>query len=421
MQGRDYEENRLAKLQELRRLGIDPYGSRFAGVQPIAEVLAAFEEGKPKAVRAAGRIMLLRPMGKASFVQLKDRTGAIQVFFQRDRLGEENFHVQKQLQPGDLVGVCGELKKTRTGEITIFVDEFTVLAKALLSPPEKWHGLRDPDIRYRRRYVDLFANPEVMEEFLVRSRIVEAVRAFLRERGFLEVETPMMQPLAGGAAARPFITHHNALDMDLYLRVAPELYLKRLLVGGMERVFELNRNFRNEGIDRQHNPEFTTLELYQAYADYTDMMELTESLVRALARQVEPSGNIPFGEHVIDYASPFRRVVYAEAFAEANGFPAGDTDRVRTRAKEMGIEPQGKAAEVVLNAVFEMTVEDKIVQPTFILDYPAALCPLTRPKADDPRVAERWDLIIGGMEIGPAYSELNDPELQEKMFREQLA
>lgn len=421
MQGRDYEENRLAKLQELRGLGIDPYGSRFPGVQPIAEVLAAFEEGKPKAVRAAGRIMLLRPMGKASFVHLKDRTGAIQVFFQRDRLGDENFRVQKQLQPGDLVGVDGELKKTRTGEITIFVDEFTVLAKALMSPPEKWHGLRDHDARYRRRYVDLFANPGVMEGFLVRSRLIEAVRAFVRELGFLEVETPMMQPVPGGAAARPFITHHNALDMDLYLRVAPELYLKRLLVGGMERVFELNRNFRNEGIDRQHNPEFTTLELYQAYADYTDMMELTESLVRTLARQIDEGGNIPFGEHVIDYASPFRRVGYAEAFEEANGFPASDTDRVRARAKEHGIEPQGKAAEVVLNAVFEMTVEDRIVQPTFILDYPAALCPLTRPKADDPHVAERWDLFIGTMEIGTAFTELNDPQLQEEKFREQLA
>jgi lysyl-tRNA synthetase class 2 len=415
------EEHRLAKLAELRRLGIDPYGSRFEGARPIAELRDAFEEGNPKGVRAAGRIMLLRAMGKATFAHVRDRSGDIQVYFQANRLGEEKFHVHKQLQAGDLVGVEGELGKTRTGEITIFLNDFRVLCKALLSPPEKWHGLRDQDIRYRRRYVDLFANRDVMEGFRTRCRIVNAIRTFLSERGFLEVETPMMQPVAGGAAARPFTTHHNALDIDLYLRVAPELYLKRLLVGGMERVFEINRNFRNEGLDRRHNPEFTALEVYQAYGDYTDMMELAESLIRKLALDADPGGRIAFGSEVIDYASAFRKVRYADAFREANGFPLTDAERVRERAADLQIDPNGVADELLADRVFEATVEEKIVQPTFILDYPAVLSPLTKPRADDPAVAQRWDLFIAGMEIGPAYTELNDPQLQEEKFVQQLA
>ena len=414
------EDFRLAKLEELRRLGIDPYGGRFPDAQPIAEVRESFQPDNPKHVRAAGRITNMRAMGKASFLDIRDRTGSIQLYFQLDKLGEEKFNIHRLLEPGDIVGVEGELGKTRTDELTIFVDELVVLSKALLSPPEKWHGLRDPDARYRRRCVDLFSNPEVMDCFFKRSRIVDTIREFLRRRGFMEVETPMMQPVAGGAAALPFITHHNALDIDLYLRVAPELYLKRLLVGGLERVFEINRNFRNEGIDRQHNPEFTSLEVYQAYADYSDMMELTESLVRTLATGVEPSGKLPFGEHEIDYAGPFRRVSYLGAFEEANGFPADDAARVRGRARELGIDEEPLGDEFVLDRVFEQTVEDRIVQPTFIVDYPAALSPLTKPKSDDPRLAERWDLIIAGMEIGPAYTELNDPELQEEKFRQQL-
>ncbi len=414
------EDFRLVKLQELRRLGVDPYGGRFPNTQPIGEILLAFEPESPKRVRAAGRITNLRAMGKASFLDIKDRSGSVQAFFQHKRLGQEKFRIHDQLEPGDLVGVDGELTKTRTGEITIFVDDFTVLAKALLSPPEKWHGLRDPDMRYRRRSVDLFTNEEVAECFLKRSRIVDGIREFLRQRGFIEVETPMMQPLPGGAAARPFITHHNALDIDLYLRVAPELYLKRLLVGGMERVFEINRNFRNEGIDRQHNPEFTTVELYQAYGDYSDMMELAECLVRSLALQIDPGGKLPFGEMEINYAAPFKRLDYFNAFQEANGFPADDVGRVREKARRLGVEEARLGDELVLDRVFEATVEDHIVQPTFVVDYPAALSPLTKPKPDDPRVAQRWDLFIGGMEMGTAYSELNDPQLQEKKFLQQL-
>ena len=414
------EDFRLAKLEELRRLGIDPYGARFPGVQPIAEVREGFEPDSPKKIRAAGRITNIRAMGKASFVDIRDRTGSIQLYFQLNKLGEEKFNIHRLLELGDIVGVEGSLAKTRTEELTVFVEEFVVLSKALLSPPEKWHGLRDPDARYRRRCVDLFSNPDVMDCFFKRSHIIEAIREFLRERGFTEVETPMMQPVAGGAAARPFITHHNAFDIDLFLRVAPELYLKRLLVGGMEKVFEINRNFRNEGIDRRHNPEFTSLEVYQAYADYTDMMELTESLLRTLATGFEPSGKLPFGEHEIDYASPFRRISYIDAFEEANGFPVDDVPRVRARARELGIDEQPLGDELVLDRVYEQTVEDRIVQPTFVVDYPAALSPLTKPKADDPRLAQRWDLIIAGMEIGPAYTELNDPELQEQKFHQQL-
>ncbi len=414
------EDFRLKKLAELRRLGVEPYGGRFPGVQSLADARESFDPDSPPKIRAAGRITNVRAMGRASFMNIRDWTGSIQLFFQLDRLGEDKFHVQRQLEPGDIVGVDGELGKTRTGEITIFVDEFTVLAKALLSPPEKWHGLRDPDLRYRRRYVDLFTNQEVMDCFLSRSRLMDGIREFLRQRGFVEVETPMMQPIPGGAAASPFVTHHKALGMDLYLRVAPELYLKRLLVGGMEKVFEVNRNFRNEGIDREHNPEFTSLELYQAYADYRDMMELTESLVRTIALTFEPGGKLPFGEHVIDYAAPFRRVSYMEAFEEANAFSAADTEAVRRKARELGIDEQRLADELVVDRVFEQTVEEGLIQPTFVVDFPAALCPLTRPKADDPQLAERWDLIIGGMEIGPAYTELNDPQLQEQKFEQQL-
>lgn len=416
----DYEDFRLESLEELQRLGVDPFGGRFPDIRPIGAILDDFEEDNPIQVRTAGRITNVREMGKATFMDIKDHSGSVQVFFQQKRLGDERFEVHEQLQPGDLVGVDGELMKTRTGEITIFIEEFEVLTKALLRPPEKWHGLRDPETRYRQRYLDLFANDEVMEAFLQRSRIISRVRSFLEERRFLEVETPMMQSIPGGAAARPFVTHHNALGIDLYLRVAPELYLKRLLVGGMKRVFEINRNFRNEGIDRQHNPEFTSLEVYQAYADYMDMMNLTEDLIRSVATDISSDGKLPFGEHVIDYGEPFRRVDYFEAFEEANGFPGDDLDSLKDRARELDIDPEGLGHELLLDRVFETTVEDEIIQPTFIMDYPAALSPLTRPKEDEPDIAERWDLIIGGMELGPAYTELNDPRLQEKKFLQQL-
>ena len=416
----EHEQARLAKLQELRKLGVDPYGMRFPDTQPIADVRADFEEGNPKNVRVAGRITNIRAMGKATFADVKDRSASIQIFFQQKRLGDERFAVHELLDLGDLVGVAGELTKTRTDEITIFADDFAVLAKSLLRPPEKWHGLRDADIRYRQRYVDLFTNDEVMECFLTRSRVVDSVRSFLQERGFVEVETPVMQSVPGGAAALPFVTHHNALDVDLYLRVAPELYLKRLLVGGMERVFEISRNFRNEGIDRQHNPEFTSLEAYQAYADYTDMMALTEEMIQRVARDIHPDGKMTYDGREIDCGAPFRRVDYRDAFQQANGFPPDDAEKVRAKAEELEITAAGMADELVLDRVFERTVEDEIIEPTFIVDYPAVLSPLTKPREDNPDIAQRWDLFIGGLEMGTAYSELNDPQLQEEKFLQQL-
>ncbi|MFW5915787.1 MAG: lysine--tRNA ligase [Planctomycetota bacterium] len=416
----EYEDFRLDSLKELQERDVDPFGERFPDATPSGDLLEMFEEDEDKDVRTAGRITNIREMGKATFMDIKDGSGSIQIFFQQKRLGEEEFETHKHFQPGDFVGVEGELTSTRTGEITVFVADFTFLTKALLRPPEKWHGLQDPELRYRRRYLDLFANDEVMECFRQRSRIISEVRAFLEQRRFFEVETPMMQSVPGGAAARPFVTHHNALDIDLYLRVAPELYLKRLLVGGMNRVFEINRNFRNEGIDRQHNPEFTSLEVYQAYADYTDMMELTESLIRSVARSMDESARLPFGDHTINYADPFRKVNYFEAFEDANGFSPENTQKLTERAAELDIDTEGLGRELLLDRVFEHTVEDEIIQPTFIMDYPAALSPLTRPREDDPEVAQRWDLIIGGMEIGPAYTELNDPRLQEEKFLQQL-
>jgi len=414
------EDFRVDKLEELKKRGIDPYGERFPDRKQISDMVDNFEELEDSTVRAAGRITNHRAMGKATFMDIKDRSGSVQIYFQLKRLGEEQFEIHNQLEPGDIVGVEGDLTKTRTGEITIFVNKFNVLTKALLQPPEKWHGLKDSELRYRRRYLDMLSNEEVMECFLQRSRIIDSIRRHLTDRGFVEVETPMMQPVAGGAAAKPFVTHHNTLDTDLFLRVAPELYLKRLLVGGMEKVFELNRNFRNEGIDRQHNPEFTSLELYQAYGDYTDMMELTEDLLRTLALQVREDGRLPFGEHTIDYSSPFSKIDYFEAFEQANGFPAGDIESVRRRACELGIDVEGLGPELTVDRVFERTVEDEIIQPTFIVDYPAAISPLTKPVKDDPEKAQRWDLVIAGMEIGPAYTELNDPQVQEEKFTQQL-
>lgn len=414
------EDFRVEKLNKLEEKGIDPYGGRYPGVTSVSKLIDCYDDLEDSTLRAAGRITNHRAMGKASFIDIKDSTGTIQTFFQLKRLGDEQFEIHDQLQPGDIVGVEGELTTTRSGEKTIFVDNFMVLSKAVLRPPEKWHGLKDAELRYRRRYIDLFSNEEVMECFVTRSQIIDQIRRHLIDNGFLEVETPMMQAIAGGAAAQPFITHHNALDIDLFLRVAPELYLKKLLVGGMERVFEINRNFRNEGIDRQHNPEFTSLEVYKAYSDYLDMMDLTEDIIRKLALRIDPAGELPFGEHTIDYVSEFAKVDYFEAFEAANGFPADDLDKVHVKAEELGLDIDGLAPELAVNSIFEHTVEDKIIQPTFIMDYPSALSPLTRPKKDKPEVAERWDLIIAGMEIGPAYTELNDPRVQEEKFLQQL-
>lgn len=372
-------------------------------------------------VKVAGRVMLHRDTGKLQWLQLRDSTGDLQIACSKKDLPDLDFQISVITELGDILIAEGPIMRTRTGEITVWASRIAMGAKSLALPPDKYHGVEDEEVRYRRRYVDMYTRPEVMNTVKTRSRIVAEIRRFMEERGFMEVETPMLQAQAGGAAARPFITHMNALDIDLYMRIAPELYLKRLLVGGLPRVFEINRNFRNEGVDRSHNPEFTMMEAYEAFGDYTTMMELTETLVRRLARLVEPSGIIEWCGHSIDYARPFRKATYCELFHEANGFDLLETSKVRAKARDIGFTKESTLDDwLVVNHVFEESVEGALVQPTFIIDYPSAISPLTRPRKDDPRFAERWDLYIGGIEVGPCYSELNDPDVQEARFREQL-
>ncbi len=415
-----FEQQRKEKLEKIRQLGMDPYGCRTDDIQPAEAVKAAYvDDREGQKARCAGRIVLLRDIGKLIFITLRDSSGAIQLGLSR-KLLDAQWELIKLLELGDVVVAEGQLGKTKTGEITVWVESFSLLSKSLLPPPEKFHGLADIDTRYRMRYVDLWANPEVMDRFKLRSAMTAAIRRFLSEKGFLEVETPMMQTIAGGAAARPFITHHNSLDIDLFLRIAPELFLKRLLVGGMEKVFEINRNFRNEGLSTRHNPEFTMMELYQAYADYTVMMDLTEELVCHLIERHCGSWTLPFGELTIDFTRPWRRASYADLLKEFGGCDMEDIASVRKRAQELNINHINKDDAVVINEVFEATVEEHLVNPTFVIDYPAAICPLTRQSKSDPRFAERFELFVGKMELANAYTELNDPEIQEANFRRQL-
>lgn len=418
--GNKFEQQRREKLQKIRELGHDPFGGRFDGACPAETVKASFVDDKPdQRACVAGRIVLLRDIGKLIFITLRDSSGTIQLGLSRQLLDAE-WPFLKLLELGDVIGSSGQLGRTRTGEITIWAEQVTLLSKALLPPPEKFHGLADVDSRYRMRYVDLWSNPEVLQRFQTRSRMVSGMRRFLEDRGFQEVETPMMQSQAGGAAARPFITHHNTLDLDLFLRIAPELFLKRLLVGGMEKIFEINRNFRNEGLSTRHNPEFTMMELYQAYADYNIMMDLTEEMVSYLIEQHCPGTKLPFGEMEIDYARPWRRARYADLLKEHAGCDIDDIAAVRQKARELNIHEADKDDAVVINEVFEATVEEALVNPTFVIDYPAAICPLTRQSKADPRYAERFELFVGKMELANAYTELNDPDVQEANFRNQL-
>ncbi len=422
----DHESVRREKLARIAALGLDPWGRRFDDHQPIAEVRALpLPEGDPAPVgprvRVAGRIMLRRGQGKVVFLQVRDWTEQIQVFIGKNQVGEANWALAALFDLGDLIGVDGTLGRTKTGEITVFADGLTILAKSLLPPPEKWHGLTDVEQRSRQRYVDLFSNPESMRTFLGRARIVAAFRRVLADRGFVEVEGPTMQAIAGGAAARPFVTHHNALDLDLYLRIALELHLKRLLVGGMERVFEIGRVFRNEGISRKHNPEFTMLEAYQAYGDYHAMMDLTEGLICGAIESIGGGFARPWGEATVDFAPPWPRRTYADLFREHVGVDPADDSAVRAKAESIGIPTAGKDRDVVVSSLFEALVEDNLIGPVFVIDYPAAICPLTKRKADDPAIAERFELFVHGMELANAYTELNDPILQEDLFRGQLA
>jgi lysyl-tRNA synthetase class 2 len=484
----DLIADRRRKLERLRdEFGIDPYGQRLDGLIPLAEARARYDEAADQAAkegaeqdtrpvaRVAGRVIQHRVLGNLIFMQVRDSTGDMQIAVSKKAVGPERFKLAKLVDLSDLVAAEGPIGTTKTGEITVWAQPgaqdasaeasksggdsdaqnrdaiagFTITTKSLAPPPGKWHGLQDPEQRYRKRYVDLYTNPDVLTTFKQRSALLKTIRDFLTDPpaelgdAYLEVETPMMQPVAGGAAARPFITHHNALDLDLYLRIAPELYLKRLLVGGLPRVFEINRNFRNEGISPRHNPEFTMLELYEAFGDYNTMRTLTQTLIRRVAQQAaadravggensnaaapsDPNNDTAQGPvlhwngHDIDFTPPFRVATYHALFEQHNGFPASDHDKLLEKAKSLHIETEGKDHDVLLAEVWEETIEDALIQPTFVIDYPASLCPLTRTKHDHPTIAERFELYVGGMEIANAYTELNDPDVQEANFRAQI-
>jgi lysyl-tRNA synthetase, class II len=423
------ETARLDKLRRIEALGLDPWGQRFDDHQAINDVRQIFlpepteaggEPARPK-VRIAGRIVLKRGQGKVAFLQVRDWTETIQVMIGKNQVGEAGWAIASELDLGDLIGVDGGLGLTRTGELTVFAASLTFLGKSLLPPPEKWHGLTDIEKRSRQRYVDLAFNPESLQAFLGRSKIVAAFRKVLADRGFIEVETPTMQSIAGGAAAKPFVTHHNTLDLDLFLRIAPELYLKRLLVGGMERVFEVGRVYRNEGISPKHNPEFTMMECYQAYGDYHSMMDLTEALIVGAIEALDGVYLRPWGDQMVDFTPPWPRRTYFDLFRENAGVDPKDLEAVKAKAASLGIATAGKDGDVILSEVFEETVEDALSGPIFVIDYPAALCPLTKRKASDPSVAERFELFVHGIELANAYTELTDPLLQEKLFQSQLA
>ena len=430
------EAARREKLKKLIELGVDPWGQRFDGHMAIGEIRSRESEiqvvptgdcatGRPPElrgpkVRAAGRIVLQRKTGKLIFVNIQDWTGTIQLFIGQAQVGPRNWEIAQCLDLGDLIGVDGEFKRTKTGELTIFVEDLHFLTKSIETPPAKHKGLVDPELRYRMRYLDLIHTEGIRERFLRRTRIVASIRNTLAGESYVEVEGPTLHAIAGGAAARPFITHHNALDIDLYLRIALELHLKRLLVGGMERVFELGRVYRNEGISPRHNPEFTMLEAYQAYGDYRTMMDLTEKVIVAAIAASGQELKLPWGEGQIDFTPPFARKTYDEVFREHTGTDPGDAAAVAAHARQIGLETAGKHADVIKNEVFEAEVEDRLTGPIFVLDYPASICPLTKRKADNPAVAERFELFIQGMEVANAYTELNDPDLQEELFSKQL-
>jgi lysyl-tRNA synthetase class 2 len=428
-------QQRKKKIQEMRAEGMTLYAYRFDPEHAAQQLHEAYESASAEAlaeqkpvVTLAGRVIALRRFGKAAFAQIQDATGKIQIFAARDILSEEDFHLFRRVDIGDFIGVRGPLFRTRTAELTIEIQSLQLLTKSLRPLPEKWHGLRDKEIRYRQRYLDLVVNPQVKDTFAVRSRIIAALRAFMNQRDFLEVETPMMQPIPGGATARPFRTHHNALAMDLFLRIAPELYLKRLLVGGFERVYELNRNFRNEGMDLEHNPEFTMMEFYMAYADYTDLMVLTEELLSQVTRDVRGSLQLEFKNHAIDMTPPYLRIPYTEAIAAAlnekgyDGKMLEDRDALKRAAAALEIHVGPKASRSkLLDKLFEVLVESKLIQPTFVTDYPTELSPLSKRKRDNPDLVERFELFIAGKEIANAFSELNDPEDQRGRFEQQVA
>ncbi|WP_338825633.1 lysine--tRNA ligase [Neomoorella humiferrea] len=415
---------RLEKLKELREEGIDPYGGRFARTHTTAQVRLNFEELEGREASLAGRIMAIRGHGKASFVDLQDRDGRLQLYIRIDNVGAEVYGFFRKLDIGDIIGVKGRVFRTHRGEISLEVRDLVLLCKSLRPLPEKWHGLKDVDLRYRQRYLDLIVNPEVKEVFITRAKILRAIRSFLDARGFLEVETPSMHAIPGGAAARPFITHHNALDIDLYLRIALELHLKRLLVGGLEKVYEMGRVFRNEGISTKHNPEFTMIELYQAYADYEDMMHLLEEMVAYVAAEALGRTTVTYQGEEINLTPPWPRLTMFAAIEKYTGvdFSRLNEEEARRAAMELGVELEpGLDWGKIVNEVFEARVEPHLIQPTFILDYPVAISPLAKRKKENPELTYRFEAFIAGRELANAFSELNDPLDQRRRFEEQMA
>jgi lysyl-tRNA synthetase class 2 len=432
---------RLDKLKQIQALGQRVYPTKYEFTHTVPQILAEHSpknaeqlEASRVNVRVAGRIMAIRLMGKAGFAHLQQAGQQLQIYVKKDAVGEKGFELYKLLDLGDHIGVSGYLFRTRTGELSVHVEEITFLSKDLLPMPEKWHGLTDVELRYRQRYVDLFMNPEVREVFLKRAKLVQSMRTFLDARGFVEVETPMMQPIAGGAVAKPFVTHHNTLDIDLFLRIAPELYLKRLTVGGFDRVYEINRNFRNEGISTRHNPEFTMLEFYQAYTDYRGVMDLTQALITQAAQDVTGGTKTKWGEQEIDWSN-WRRMTMREAIIEywpesarakpsMADFASHDAvkalvGRFNSAHSHMAYDPNEPAGKTIAS-LFEAVAEEHLTQPTIIYEFPTAVSPLSKQKADEPDWTERWEIYIGQMEISNGFSELNDPEDQRRRFEQQL-
>ncbi|MDP2729527.1 MAG: lysine--tRNA ligase [Dehalococcoidales bacterium] len=423
-------QQRLEKLDRIRAAGINPYPHRYHRSHTAREAIALLESleagsARQDKVNVAGRIMSHRSMGKSAFMDIRDGSGKIQLLFQNlNQLEEDKLKLFKDLDIGDIIGVEGSVLRTRTGEPTVRVESFTLLAKALRPLPEKWHGLSDVDTRYRQRYLDLISNPETKETFKLRSQVIFAIRQFLNQRGFIEVETPVLQPDAGGALARPFVTHHHALDQDLYLRIATELHLKRLVIGGFDKVYELGRTFRNEGISTKHNPEFTLLESYEAYADYNDVMKMLETMVSGICQQVLGTEEVKFGDDTISFKPPWQRRQLAEVVAEYSGIdfrqsPSADLLRVKMKEKGMEVDPQKNWAQLV-DGLLSTYAEPRLVQPTFLVDYPVSMSPLAKTRPGQERVAERFEAFAGGLEIANAFTELNDPVEQRERFKAQL-
>ena len=435
--GAALEASRREKLRKIEEMGVDPWGCRFDDKSPIAEVRAQESEielidppadaekqekiQKGPKVRIAGRMILHRKKGKLMFLDLWDWSGRIQVLIGMAQVGERDWELAQNFDLGDLIGVDGELRRTKTGELSVFASDLHFLCKSIETPPAKFHGLTDPELRSRLRYMDLVHTEGVLDRFLKRTKIVHSIRETLATEGFVEVEGPTLHAIAGGAAARPFVTHHNALDIDLFMRIALELHLKRLMVGGMERVYEIGRVYRNEGIDQTHNPEFTLLELYQAYGDYRSMMDITEKIIVGAIAAIGQGNIIPWAGREFDFTPPFARRPYAELLAEHTGIDPTDDTAIVAYARTIGLQPTGKHPDVVRNEIFEEKVEGALIGPVFVTDYPASICPLTKRKKDYPDIAERFELFINGTEFANAYTELNDPDLQEQLFTEQLA